>query len=492
MPVLDVAGVTVRFGGLMALSDVTLTAEAGQITGLIGPNGAGKTTLFNVITGLQLPQSGRVVVDGRDVTNTSAYKRARLGLARTFQRLEVFDSLTVRDNIQVAAESNGDVRDIDRVIDLVGLRAVIDAPVDTLPTGMARLVELCRAVATQPKVLLCDECSSGLTDEETHVVGDVIRRVAAEGVAVLLVEHDMSFVMGTCDVIHVLNLGVKIAEGTPAEIQGNAEVRVAYLGEEKDEAAPRTRAVEHLRELEAQGLPPVVELRDIHAGYGTIDVLHGVSFTISPGEVFALLGPNGAGKSTTLKVLNGEVQPSSGDVLLCGESMVGVSVDALARAGLCTIPEGRGIFPNLSVDDNLRMSTYTGASLADIRERAFTQFPRLAERRKQLAGTLSGGEQQMLALARALVVDPAVLLIDELSMGLAPIIVERLYEIVAEVAESESIAILIIEQFAHDVLGVATKAGVMLHGRLVTIGSPDEIALTISDAYLASTAEELA
>ena len=492
MPVLDVAGVTVRFGGLMALSDVTLTAEAGQITGLIGPNGAGKTTLFNVITGLQPPQSGRVVVDGRDVTNTSAYKRARLGLARTFQRLEVFDSLTVRENIQVAAESSGDVRDVDRVIDLVGLRAVIDAPVDTLPTGMARLVELCRAVATRPKVLLCDECSSGLTDEETHVVGDVIRRVAAEGVAVLLVEHDMSFVMGTCEVIHVLNLGVKIAEGTPAEIQGNAEVRVAYLGEEKDEAAPRTRAVEHLRELEAQHRPPVVELRDIHAGYGTIDVLHGVSFTISPGEVFALLGPNGAGKSTTLKVLNGEVQPSSGDVLLCGESMVGVSVDALARAGLCTIPEGRGVFPNLSVDDNLRMSTYTGVSLADIRERAFTQFPRLAERRKQLAGTLSGGEQQMLALARALVVDPAVLLIDELSMGLAPIIVERLYEIVAEVAESESIAILIIEQFAHDVLGVATKAGVMLHGRLVTIGSPDEIALTISDAYLASTAEELA
>jgi branched-chain amino acid transport system ATP-binding protein len=492
MAVLDIAGVTVRFGGLMALSDVTMSAEAGQITGLIGPNGAGKTTLFNVITGLQAPQSGRVVLDGRDLTRTSAYKRARLGLARTFQRLEVFDSLTVRDNILVAAESTGDTAEVDRVIDLVGLRPVVDAPVDTLPTGMARLVELCRAVATKPKVLLCDECSSGLTDEETGVVGDVIRRVAAEGVAVLLVEHDMSFVMGTCDVIHVLNLGVKIADGTPAEIQGNTEVRVAYLGEAKDEAAPRTLAVEHLRALEAQQHQPIVELRDVHAGYGTIDVLHGVSLTIAPGEVFALLGPNGAGKSTTLKVLNGEVQPSSGDVLLCGESVLGVPVDALARAGLCTIPEGRGIFPNLTVDDNLRMSTFTGVSLADIRERAFTQFPRLAERRKQLAGTLSGGEQQMLALARALVVDPAVLVIDELSMGLAPIIVERLYEIVAEVAESEAIAILIIEQFAHDVLGVATKAGVTLHGRLVTVGSPDQIALTISDAYLASTAEELA
>jgi branched-chain amino acid transport system ATP-binding protein len=492
MAMLEVAGATVRFGGLMAVNNVTMTAEAGQITGLIGPNGAGKTTLFNVITGLQSPQSGRVIVDGRDITNVSAYKRARLGLARTFQRLEVFDSLTVRDNILVAAESTGDTAEVDRVIDLVGLRQVADAPVDILPTGMARLVELCRAVATKPKVLLCDECSSGLTDEETKVVGEVIRRVAAEGVGVLLVEHDMSFVMGTCDIIHVLNLGVKIAEGTPAEIQGNTEVRVAYLGEAKDEAAPRTLAVEHLREHDAQARPPIVELREVHAGYGTIDVLHGVSLTIAPGEVFALLGPNGAGKSTTLKVLNGEVQPSSGDVLLCGESVLGVPVDALARAGLCTIPEGRGIFPNLTVDDNLRMATFTGAPMAEIRERAFTQFPRLAERRKQLAGTLSGGEQQMLALARALVVDPAVLVIDELSMGLAPIIVERLYEIVAEVAESEAIAILIIEQFAHDVLGVATKAGVMLHGRLVTVGSPDQIALTISDAYLASTAEELA
>ena len=163
MPVLDVAGVTVRFGGLMALSDVTLTAEAGQITGLIGPNGAGKTTLFNVITGLQLPQSGRVVVDGRDVTNTSAYKRARLGLARTFQRLEVFDSLTVRDNIQVAAESNGDVRDVDRVIDLVGLRAVdrCTRRHSAHGHGPARRA-VPRVSRREPKVLLCDECSSGL------------------------------------------------------------------------------------------------------------------------------------------------------------------------------------------------------------------------------------------------------------------------------------------------------------------------------------------
>jgi branched-chain amino acid transport system ATP-binding protein len=491
MAMLEIREATVRFGGLLAVNSVSMDVEAGKVTGLIGPNGAGKTTLFNVITGLQVPQSGEVSLDGRNITNTSAYRRARLGLARTFQRLEVFDSLTVLENMQVAAESTGRTSDVGHVLDLVGLRHVADARVDTLPTGLARLVELARAIATAPKILLCDECSSGLTDEETTVVGEVIRRVADNGVGVLLVEHDMSFVMGTCDQLHVLNLGCKLAEGTPAEIQANEQVRSAYLGTAKDESAPRSRAVEYLRSLEDRQAGPIVELRDVRAGYSGIDVLHGVSFTVAPGEVFALLGPNGAGKSTTLKVLNGEVTPSGGDVLLSSESVLGCSVDALARAGLCTIPEGRGVFPNLSVDDNLRMSTFSGASLSHIRERAFSQFPRLGERRRQLAGTLSGGEQQMLALARALVVDPAVLIIDELSMGLAPIIVEELYEIVAEVAAREAMAIIIIEQFAHDVLGVSTTAAVMLHGRIVSVGHPDEIAATISDAYLAKSAEEL-
>jgi ABC-type branched-subunit amino acid transport system ATPase component len=491
MAVLEVDGIGVRFGGLDALRDVSMTVEAGRVTGLIGPNGAGKTTLFNVVTGLQVPATGTVRLEGQDITDLRAYKRARLGLARTFQRLEAFDSLTVRDNVQVAAEVARAGRTVDEVIELVGLAHVADAHVDRLPTGLARLVELARAIATNPKVLLCDECSSGLTEEETAVVGDVIRRVAADGVAVLLVEHDMSFVMSTCDVIHVLDLGEKIADGPPAAIQADVRVREAYLGTARDEAAARTADVEELRALEAVERAPVVELRNVCAGYGSIDVLRNVHLAVAAGEVFALLGPNGAGKSTTLKVINGELTPSSGDVLLCGQSVVGVPMDALTRAGVCTIPEGRGVFPNLTVDDNLRMSTFTGASLPDIRERAFARFPKLRDRRGQLAGTLSGGEQQMLALARALVVDPVVLIIDELSMGLAPIIVEELYEIVAHVAAEQSMAILIVEQFAHDVLGVATKAAVMLHGRVALVGTPGEIAGSISDAYLAATAEEL-
>ncbi len=228
---------------------------------------------------------------------------------------------------------------------------------------------------------------------------------------------------------------------------------------------------------------PVMQLAAVRAGYGRIDVLHGIDLELMPGEVFALLGPNGAGKSTTLAVASGQITPSSGGVLLCGRDVTGVSSDALARAGVCLIPEGRGIFPNLTVAENLRMATYTGHSYHDVLELAFAQFPRLSERRKQTAGTMSGGEQQMLSMARALATEPAVLLIDELSMGLAPIIVDELYDHVRRIAAS-GLSILIVEQFAHEILGLADRAGIMLHGRLLHTGPPASIAGELSDAYL--------
>jgi branched-chain amino acid transport system ATP-binding protein len=227
----------------------------------------------------------------------------------------------------------------------------------------------------------------------------------------------------------------------------------------------------------------VLELAAVRAGYGRIDVLHGIDLAVRAGEVFALLGPNGAGKSTTLAVASGQITPSTGGLFLCGRDVTGVSPDALARAGVCLIPEGRGIFPNLTVAENLRMATYTGGAYRDILDRAFARFPRLGERRKQTAGTLSGGEQQMLSMARALATEPAVLLIDELSMGLAPIIVEELYEHVRAIAAA-GLSILIVEQFAHEILGLADRAGIMLHGRLLHTGPPASIADELSDAYL--------
>jgi len=232
-----------------------------------------------------------------------------------------------------------------------------------------------------------------------------------------------------------------------------------------------------------ESVTPILQLSSVRAGYGRIDVLHGIDIEIRPGEVFALLGPNGAGKSTTLAVASGQIVPSSGAILLCGRDVTGVPADALARAGVCLIPEGRGIFPNLTVSENLRMATFTGHSYHDVLDLAFARFPRLGERRKQTAGTMSGGEQQMLAMARALATEPAVLLIDELSMGLAPIIVEELYDHVRRIAAS-GLSILIVEQFAHEILGLADRAGIMLHGRLLHTGPPANIAGELSDAYL--------
>ena len=242
-------------------------------------------------------------------------------------------------------------------------------------------------------------------------------------------------------------------------------------------------SVQERPESEDDSRTAVLQLGAVRAGYGRIDVLHGIDLTVRAGEVFALLGPNGAGKSTTLAVASGQITPSSGGLFLCGRDVTGVSADALARAGVCLIPEGRGIFPNLTVAENLRMATYTGRAYHDVLDRAFARFPRLGERRKQTAGTLSGGEQQMLSLARALATEPAVLLIDELSMGLAPIIVEELYDHVRAIAAA-GLSILIVEQFAHEILGLADRAGIMLHGRLLHTGPPASIAEELSDAYL--------
>ena len=228
---------------------------------------------------------------------------------------------------------------------------------------------------------------------------------------------------------------------------------------------------------------PLLELAGVRAAYGRIEVLHGVDLVVPRGAVVALLGPNGGGKTTTLKVACGQIAPTAGCLHIGGRHVNGVAPDALARIGVCTIPEGRGIFPNLTVRENLRMVTYAGVRQADVEEVAFARFPRLAERRHQLAGTMSGGEQQMLAMARGLAVDPSLLFLDELSMGLAPLIVEELYEIVAHIAKT-GVSILVVEQFARTVLGVADLAAIMLHGQVTALGTPAEIAPELEAAYL--------
>jgi branched-chain amino acid transport system ATP-binding protein len=230
---LSVLGVSVRFGGINALASVSLTARAGEVTGLIGPNGAGKTTLFNIISGLQRPDGGQVLLAGREITRMGPHRRARLGLARTFQRLELFGTLSASDNVRVALESFGRSTPESAValLERVGVASSAAAPVSSLPTGSARLVELARALSIKPTVLLLDEPCSGLDERESQVLGDLLLSLAAEGHAVVLVEHDTELVLRVCATVHVLDFGEVIASGTPSEIRANPAVQAAYLGQ---------------------------------------------------------------------------------------------------------------------------------------------------------------------------------------------------------------------------------------------------------------------
>jgi branched-chain amino acid transport system ATP-binding protein len=232
---------------------------------------------------------------------------------------------------------------------------------------------------------------------------------------------------------------------------------------------------------------PILEVMDLHAAYGRIEVLRGVDLRVPRGAVVALLGPNGAGKSTLLKVIGGQMGATSGDIHMAGVSVHGARPDELARVGLITVPEGRSVFPNLTVQENLLLMSYAGVPAPQVFDTAYSYFPRLHERRFQLAGTMSGGEQQMLAMARALTADPALLLLDELSMGLAPLIVDELYETVARIAES-GVSILVVEQFARTALKVSDYAAVMTGGRIVATGDPDEINAIMADVILGGAA----
>jgi branched-chain amino acid transport system ATP-binding protein len=234
---------------------------------------------------------------------------------------------------------------------------------------------------------------------------------------------------------------------------------------------------------DGDGVVPALELSGVSAGYGGIKALFDVDLVLQPSQVCAVLGPNGAGKSTALKVACGQVHPTGGTVMLRGKSIAGHSTDQLVRDGLAVVPEGRGLFPNLTVAENLKMATYAGANFEEIQQSSYQRFPVLGKRRRQLAGTLSGGEQQMLAIARALGMKPSILLLDELSMGLAPIIVEELYDVIGQIAE-EGLSLLVVEQFAHEVLKVADVAALLINGRITHRGTPEEIDDVLHSAYL--------
>jgi ABC-type branched-subunit amino acid transport system ATPase component len=500
MTLLEARHVSKRFAGIMALDDVSLTVDRGEAVGLIGPNGAGKTTFFNCLLGMLRPEQGKILFDGTDITHTPVHKRARLGFGRTFQRIELFSGMTVRDHLLVAerarqgtgrlwkdclnlAQQTSDERErIDRTLQLLGLDDVADRQIEALSLGRGRLVEVGRALMSEPLLLLLDEPSSGLDEEETAELVRTLQDVQRErGTAILLVEHDVDMVRAFVSRLSVLDFGTLIAEGPTAEVMDDQAVRKAYLGEigavhaVEHEATPAAAATP--RADDGSTGPPLLELQDVEAAYGPFRALFGVSFSVAKGSVLALLGENGAGKTTVARVVTGLIPVTSGRISFDGNDITGMPPWRVAPLGIVHAPEGRSVFSTLTVQENLTLDFRRNLGrngVAGGLERAFELFPRLGDRRNQVAGTLSGGEQRMLALARVLVRPPELLVVDELSLGLAPIIIDEVYATLEKVRDAGT-TLLIIEQYVGHALRIADSVVLLQHGRVEHAGSTAEL-----------------
>ncbi|HXJ81426.1 MAG TPA: branched-chain amino acid ABC transporter ATP-binding protein/permease [Candidatus Methylomirabilis sp.] len=480
---LVVEGLTRGFGGVRAVCGVGLTAQRGAITSVIGPNGAGKTTLLNLISGVIRPEGGGVRLGDRDLSALPAHSVARAGIARTYQTPQLFAGTSVLDNVLVGlqrgrigspvrprrAVGSADIAVAAALLDFVGYAGSLDASAGALAHVDRRLLEIARALATRPTALLLDEPAAGLSAEDTRRVGTLLRAIAAHGVAVLLVEHDMDLVMDVSSHVIVLDAGLVIAEGSPGVVQADPAVRAAYLGEGRPAARARPTGWTRSREV-------VLNVNGLVAGYGGAPVLPGVDLAVHDGEMVSVLGANGAGKSTLMAALSGLLRTEGGRVQLFGADVTLLDAPDRVRAGLVLVPEGRLVFPDLSVRDNLRLGAFLrrdGEIAADVAA-MLDRFPRLRERVATRAGLLSGGEQQVLALARGLMGRPRVMLLDEPSLGLAPQLVEQVFDELAVLRDSGS-SLLFVDQNALLSLTVADRGYVLDRGRVAAQGSAADL-----------------
>jgi branched-chain amino acid transport system ATP-binding protein len=524
-PVLEIAGLSHRFAGLQALREVTFEVREREIVALIGPNGAGKTTLLNVIAGALRPTAGSVRLRGRAIEGWPPHAVSRAGIARTFQSLELFGSLTVRENVMAGGVAHGRTGMVpsllgwrsarrerqrlaaaaDDALHLVGLARWADAPASVLPAGNRRLLAIARALATGAEVLLLDEPGAGLNQAEKAELAALVGSLPGRGKTLIFVEHDMGLVGQLAHRIVVLDHGERIATGTPEAVRRDPRVVEAYLGEGPPPARPRPGAGPAETRAAPDGAPAEALLRvtGLEVSYGGLRALQGVSLEVRPGEIVALVGANGAGKSTLLRAISRIVPPTAGEIRFAGRPLGTLEPEAVVRAGVSHVPEGRELFPSLTVWDNLTLGRYArfagekrlglGAlryrraapEIRALADEVFALFPVLGERRRQLAGTLSGGEGQMLAIGRALMSSPRLLMLDEPSLGLAPQLVREILGRLATLRE-DGLTILLVEQNARAALGIADRGYVLETGRVVASGTGEALAADpeIARAYL--------
>ncbi|MFC5499296.1 ATP-binding cassette domain-containing protein [Caenimonas terrae] len=485
-PMLEVSQLTKRFGGLVAVKELSFSIRGGEILGLIGPNGSGKSTAMRCVMGVDPPTSGSVRFEGQEIAGLPSHKVARLGVGLVFQHSRPLNRQTVVENIQVALIPDrlsmifhsAEIADKARAIaQRVGLGGVLDRKPPTLAFADLRRLELAKAIAMHPKLLLVDEPFAGLTASEVAGFSELIAGFRAEGRAVLLVDHNVKSVAALVDRAVAMYLGEKIAQGTAAEVMRDETVRRVYLG------GALMRA-ERAPERVAAG-PPLLEVRDVEVRYGKALAVQGVSLQVREGEFVALVGLNGAGKTTLFNAISGLVR-YSGEVRWNGAPLAGLTAAAIARGGIVQCPETRELFGDMTVRENLDLGGHAlaPAALEERREWLFELFPILRDRATQVARTLSGGEQQMLAIARALMMKPRLLILDEPTLGLAPVILETLSKALHRLRSTTGLTVLLGEQNVTFALPHADRLYVVDHGKIAWQGAPERFEEEAAQMYL--------
>jgi ABC-type branched-subunit amino acid transport system ATPase component/ABC-type branched-subunit amino acid transport system permease subunit len=478
-PVLSVRALSKKFGNLVVADGINLELRQGEIYSLIGPNGAGKTTFFNMVTGLVPRDGGQILFKNRDIGSLPPNQRVDAGLGRSFQILSIFKNLTVFENVRVAVQARSNHRfalwrnaysfqDINErtwsILDSMGLSEHADQTAVDLPHGEQRLLEIAITIGTEPDVLLLDEPLAGLSHEDRERISALIQRLAGRH-SILLIEHDIDRVLAISNRITILHQGRVIAQGEPQQVMNQPEVVTAYLGRKQASTGVETG----VRASRSQSAVPLLKLKDVVAGYEGSSVLRNVNLEVGEGEIVALLGRNGVGKTTTLRTIIGTLRPMAGTIEFSGQQIGGRPPYRINRLGISIVPEGRRIFPNLTVLNNLQLAQRAGGCSV---EEAFELFPRLRTLQASRGETLSGGELQMLAIARALMAPTKLMLLDEPLEGLAPTIVNEVVRAIGLLRRRTSI--LIVEQ--NDlVLQMADRAYVMVSGQIAYAGDAEAL-----------------